>query len=781
MKSRVDRWWNFFAAIILFALFLMTALKIQSTEWTEDLHIINWLTFIGYLLGIGLGYSIFRRFVLGLFFIIFSVLIVPFIIGTTYDSGIIWLSRFESILGRMSFSINQILSNTRLEDSILFFIFLSILVWFTSLFGGFQFTRKSQPWIPILISGITIFASEFYDQNGNSTYTAFFVFFVLIFIAQTFFLESNKNWRIKGIPVDFETEALIRRTSIFIAVVIVFFAWNVTNIVSAFETGTDQQKKVTGFIQEIQNQFSKLTAPLQGTAYLQSEFYGDSVTLGSGTNLSDEVVFEIKVDDEKPSGTKYYWRARSYDHFLDGQWFSSFDSSLNVEANTEIKSYQENLSFPQRTFSIQTNSNLGLLYTPANPLKVNRPVKVFLALLPENQVDIIALALEEIAFSGEIYQITGRIPNPTISQMRKSSDQYPKWVTDHYLHLPTNFSEKITELSQELTNKYSNPFDKTIAITNYLRVTINYNEQIPEPPEGSDLIEWFLFEHKEGFCNYYATAEVLMLRSIGIPARIVFGYAQGEPQNEEESEFIVRREQAHAWPEVYFEGIGWIEFEPTTIQPSINRLLGETTSSSNDDTFFSDPNRLDIPLMDGGESFGVGGNIDDIVRPTEIPIEVEVETPTTTFIPLLFLGIIIFISLILLSRSKKSNAKPTPVVFETFLVERGWKVPNWLKRWADYSKHSLEEKAFKRILWSLFLFNREIPISYTPAELVRVYNSIFPEMSTRADEMLIEYQKAIYSPHPINLKLIQENAHQIIKYSINQKLRNIFQIRKRYS
>jgi len=111
------------------------------------------------------------------------------------------------------------------------------------------------------------------------------------------------------------------------------------------------------------------------------------------------------------------------------------------------------------------------------------------------------------------------------------------------------------------------------------------------------------------------------------------------------------------------------------------------------------------------------------------------------------------------------------VVIETFLVDRGWKVPVWLKRWAEYSKTSSEAKAFKRIKWSLFIFNQEIPISYTPAELVSEYKSLFPEMAIKADEILIEYQKAIYSPHPVDLKLIQENANLIFKYSIYQKIR----------
>lgn len=775
MKVRLDRWWNFPAAIMLLAAFMMTALKIQSTNWTEDLHLMNWLTFIGFILGIGLGYSQFRGFVSKLFIILYSILIVPFAIGTTYNSGILWMSRFESMYGRVYFSIEQLLGNVRIEDPILFFIFLCLLVWFTAISGGFLLSRTAQPWTPILFSGVTIFTSEFYDQIGNNLYTAFFIFFVLVFLAQNYFIESNRNWRSKGIPVDFETEPLIRRSAFIVAFVIIFLAWNAPNIVSAFQKGSQQQKQIIGFVEDIRNQFSKLTAPLEGTAFLRSDFFGDTISLGNGSNLSDEVVLEISVNQKKPAGSRYYWRARSYDQFIDNQWISSFDSSKLIEANTDITDLLEYFSFPLRIFTFKSRTNLGLLYTPPYPQKINRPVKAFFANLSDEKIDYIALTLEEIAFSGETYEVVNRIPTPTIAQMRKSTNEYPDWVLKNYLQLPPDFSEKIRDLSIEITENYSNPYDKTQAITNYLRKNITYKEQIPEPPMETNLIEWFLFEHKEGFCNYYATAEVLMLRSIGIPSRIVFGYAQGEPQNPDETEFVVRREQSHAWPEVFFEGIGWVEFEPTTLQPTLDRLLGETVPPITDIPSVRDPNRDDLPVMDGGESFGIGGEIPDTIELEELS-EVKIVEPT--ILPFILMGIVVLFSIILIFKDKKTSKSPsTPVIIETFLVRRGWKIPNWLKQWSTYSRTSAEEKAFARIIWSLSLFYKLSLNSFTPAEVAKEYKSIFPEMSTKIDEILLEYQKAIYSPHPINLKMIQDQSNQILKFSISMKIKSLFQFR----
>ena len=88
---------------------------------------------------------------------------------------------------------------------------------------------------------------------------------------------------------------------------------------------------------------------------------------------------------------------------------------------------------------------------------------------------------------------------------------------------------------------------------------------IPPTPQGVDPIDVFLFSDRQGFCNHFATAEVLLLRSIGIPARLAIGFAEGE-YDEISDLYVVRIKDTHAWPEVYFADYGWVIFEPTTNQ-----------------------------------------------------------------------------------------------------------------------------------------------------------------------------------------------------------------------
>ena len=107
---------------------------------------------------------------------------------------------------------------------------------------------------------------------------------------------------------------------------------------------------------------------------------------------------------------------------------------------------------------------------------------------------------------------------------------------------------------------------------------MTYQTTLPKVPDDVDPVEWFLFDNKAGFCNYFASSDVLMLRSLGIPARLAAGYAQGE-WNKDTGAYTVLSGDYHAWPEVFFPGIGWIPFEPTAAQPALQYPEGAVNTS----------------------------------------------------------------------------------------------------------------------------------------------------------------------------------------------------------
>ena len=123
-------------------------------------------------------------------------------------------------------------------------------------------------------------------------------------------------------------------------------------------------------------------------------------------------------------------------------------------------------------------------------------------------------------------------------------------------------SARASNLADEVTQNASTEYDKVMALTTYLQRNYRYTLDLPPVPAGKDPVDWFLFDVKTGYCEQFATAETLMLRSLGIPARLATGYATGD-YDPILNQAVVREHDAHAWVEVWFPGHGWVPVDPT--------------------------------------------------------------------------------------------------------------------------------------------------------------------------------------------------------------------------
>lgn len=150
--------------------------------------------------------------------------------------------------------------------------------------------------------------------------------------------------------------------------------------------------------------------------------------------------------------------------------------------------------------------------------------------------------------------------NRAPSILRNAGTDYAWWAKQYFLQRPKNLSPRIAALARKIVQGRTNPYDKALALRNFLRKNIRYSLS---PPQGTSapLVD-FLFNKKQGPCEFYATAMVLMLRSVGIPSRIVTGFYGGSISRD--GDFIeVHASDAHSWVEVYFPGHDFITMDPT--------------------------------------------------------------------------------------------------------------------------------------------------------------------------------------------------------------------------
>jgi transglutaminase-like putative cysteine protease len=202
-------------------------------------------------------------------------------------------------------------------------------------------------------------------------------------------------------------------------------------------------------------------------------------------------------------------------------------------------------------------------------------------------------------------QASAPITSESAEKIISSEEPIPTVISAAYVQLPEQLPERINQLSHFITDKFNSPWEKANAIEQFLGEHYHYTLTPELPAKEGDFVDQFLFEQKEGYCDYFSTAMTIMLRTIGIPARWVKGFTPGEIIEVEENSFLqesslrlrssqivtfpvmVRNRNAHSWVEVYISGIGWTAFDPTP-QSLVAVARSEASGAAASSTFVED-------------------------------------------------------------------------------------------------------------------------------------------------------------------------------------------------
>jgi hypothetical protein len=186
--------------------------------------------------------------------------------------------------------------------------------------------------------------------------------------------------------------------------------------------------------------------------------------------------------------------------------------------------------------------------------------------------EIVSWEFDEELKANHIYSMVSFVSTATDDDLRGASTNYNRFITDHYLQLPPTLPQRVRDLAAKLTENADDPLDKALAIQDYLRAEgeFVYSQQIEAPPHDVDGVDYFLFETKTGYSDYFASSMTVLLRAVGVPARMAAGYAPGEFVQEQDRR-VVRDSDSHGWVQVFFPEYGWIDFEPTPNWPSHER------------------------------------------------------------------------------------------------------------------------------------------------------------------------------------------------------------------
>jgi transglutaminase-like putative cysteine protease len=291
----------------------------------------------------------------------------------------------------------------------------------------------------------------------------------------------------------------------------------------------------------------------------------DRLDMTSRPRLSDEVVMTAR------SPIASFWRAEVYDVWDGSTWTRSDEGSGSLLDRGRVTPSPDDLSATRGVPSEQQfRIEVGVASAvPTAPSAVRVDSTQQLAQRPDGTLVTAARPLSR----GTTYTVQSRQLSVSPAELRSAAGEVPDEVAERYARAPVA-TERVAELTESVVAGAGNDYDRVRAIERWMDGNTRYSLDAPLAPAGVDVVDDFLFESREGWCEQIASSLVVMARLAGVPARLATGFAPGE-WDAVGGRFVVRERDAHAWAEVWFPDFGWVTFDPTAQVP----LAGTTAST----------------------------------------------------------------------------------------------------------------------------------------------------------------------------------------------------------
>lgn len=461
------------------------------------------------------------------------------------------------------------------EDVTVLWFLVSLATWVLAWNVFFEMIRNQRPMVALLPLGIAVVSNSAITRLSLA-HVQVYVGSMLVILAYANMNRMHAIWERFG--VDFSTE--LKRDSLFAGAAIAVLAL----VLALAMPYTTYNRAVYAFwdrfgpgLESIYDELDRVFAgrdPVPEPASGGSRDIAVGVLphdVGLGADVSDRTVMMVTISDPPPPPLdileqmasaealdprrfveRRYWRQRTYDVYNGSGWDTSERNTLSFAPQQSWKEIAYPSSVVTQTFTLREVRG-NVVFAINEPVSVDQDYQI----LYRGEDDFVALAVD-----ADEYTVVSYVPQPTVEDLRAAEDAYTPEIAERYVALP-EIPGRVAALAQEIVDTAGavTRYDKARAIESYLR-GYTYDLEVAPPPLDQDIVEYFLFDLQRGYCDYSASAMVVMLRSVGVASRYASGYGMGTYDYLQER-WRVTGQNAHAWAEVYFPGLGWIEFEPT--------------------------------------------------------------------------------------------------------------------------------------------------------------------------------------------------------------------------
>jgi transglutaminase-like putative cysteine protease len=290
--------------------------------------------------------------------------------------------------------------------------------------------------------------------------------------------------------------------------------------------------------------------------------FSEKVDLGmvGSVKLDNTVVMRVEFPDHKgPLTERAYFRGASYDAYDGRSWSNTLRDRQVLPRSPEGDFVVAADRLPDSSFGLRQDILVEALDTPVlfGVPFVESVMGAFAVVQIDGMGDVSLPYVPATRFQYSVRSIPARY---SADAHRNISPGEVESVRRRFLQLPA-VSPRVAELARQVVQPASSPYEMAAAVEQHLKQNYQYSLDVGTTPTVNP-VEDFLFTRRTGYCDHYATAMVVLLRTLGVPSRLATGFAQGE-WNDVGNYYTVRQRDAHAWVDVYFPSSGWVTFDPT--------------------------------------------------------------------------------------------------------------------------------------------------------------------------------------------------------------------------
>ena len=463
---------------------------------------------------------------------------------------------------RVGWWVAGLVTGKGLPDNLVLVAFACLLAWGLAAWAGWWLARHGKPVVALLPSLIVLSLQVYWSQMGVVELLIFLGSFTMLLVL-LHLVRQIDDWEHTG--VDYSPEIRLDTWILGLAI-----TWAVLFLAPTlpFLTSRDASAAFWRLIENPYRQVEQRVSPsfasvrpgrsLIPPGGISPGGLPRAHLLGGQPELARTVALRVRLRSPKPD-EQVYWRGQTFAVYNGFGWEED-QGSIQRERFAAGEPWAPELPSASRhpVLGVVTASrpNRVMLFAAGEPVSVDRPYWAEV----RGPGELISLGAVDQSTQ---YTIVSSVPDMDTAALRAAGQDYPPQIAATYLQLPADLPAELSAYAAEITAAAPpTPYDRAVAIETTLR-RLPYTLNVPTPPPGREVTSWFLFDLKQGYCDYFATAMVVLARLNGIPARLAIGYTMGQ-LDPRRGEYVVTEANAHSWPELYFPGQGWIPFEPTS-------------------------------------------------------------------------------------------------------------------------------------------------------------------------------------------------------------------------